>query len=138
MKVSVEFGGSTPLVGRNEKNLETRFDWSSEHGGTETAASPMEILLQSVAACSAVDVIEILRKKRKELKRLVIDVIAERAESHPRVFTKAHLRYEAHSADATASDIEQAVQLSQDKYCSVSAMIKQSGCVLTWESKVVS
>lgn len=121
------------LVGTTDNGLEAHFDSSPDHGGTGKGPSPMQMMLQSVAACSALDVVNILKKRRRTLTSLVIDITAERADTYPRVFTSMHLRYRVASPDATSEEVQRAIELSQDQYCSASAVVKRSGCPITWE-----
>jgi putative redox protein len=99
-----------------------------ESGGTDGAAgpSPMETVLIALAGCSAVDVVGILEKMRVAVQALRIDVEGQRADEPPRVFRKIHLRYIARGDGLTADQLQRAVALSVDKYCSVAAMLGQS------------
>ena len=125
------------FAGSTDNGLEAHFDSSPDHGGTGRGPSPMQMMLQSVAACSAIDVINILEKRRLTLSGLVIDMTAERADTHPRIFTSMHLRYRVTSPDATDEEIRRAIELSQDQYCSASAVVKRSGCSITWDWELV-
>jgi len=136
MKATVSYEGKYPIRGQNERGNETLFDPSPDHSGSGTVATPMEIFLQSAAACSMIDVISILEKKRKHITDLKIFVESERADEHPKVFTKVKFRYELTSPDAEPADLEHAVGLSMEKYCSVSATLKRSGCDMQYESVV--
>lgn len=126
-----------PFVGKNENGQVTFFDTSTEHGGSGQYATPMEIVLQAAGACSMFDIVSILKKKRKDPGQLKVYVDGARAEEHPKVYTSVHLRYELHSQDASKEDLDRAVELSMEKYCSVSAILKKSGCKVTWETMVV-
>ncbi|MBC8043921.1 MAG: OsmC family protein [Rhizobacter sp.] len=137
MNATLHFAGAMPMTGLNDQGFATRFDSSLDHGGSGTAPTPMEVLLQSLAACSAVDVISIVKKKRRQIDHLSIEIAGDRAETHPRVFTRISLRYVLTSPDAELTDLESAVYLSMQTYCSVSAMIKKSGCDVTWTSEIV-
>jgi len=88
----------------------------------------MEAVLEALAACSMMDVIGILKKKRKTVVALTASVGADRAESHPKVFTSITISYLLESPDSSLADLEKAVSLSLGTYCSVSAMLKQGGC----------
>ena len=87
---------------------------------------PMEVLLMALGGCTAMDVISILEKKRAVVEDFEIDVEAERADAHPRVFTKIHVRYVIVGAGVDPKDVERAIELSEQKYCSVSAMLRAS------------
>lgn len=126
-----------PLRGADSKGRITLFDTSPEFHGTASASSPIEVLLESLASCSIIDVISILAKKRRQIDSLMASVEAERAESHPRVFTSISVHYELSSSDCPASDFEKAVELSMVKYCSVAAMLRNSGCRISWTSNVI-
>ncbi len=125
------------LVGRNERGHETFFDVSKAAGGDSSAATPFEILVESMAACSFLDVLTILRKKRLTVDDMRIAVEADRTDTHPKVLTKAHMTYELRSPDATLQDLERAVELSQATYCAVSAVVRRSGCEISWECRLV-
>lgn len=135
MKVTLEFQEKMHLVGKNKDGYETHFD-SKADNGDGNHATPMEILLEAMAACSFMDVVSILRKKRKTIEELKVEVEGERTDTHPKVFKKAHLTYYLKSPDAAIGDLERSVELSQDRYCGASAMFKNSGCEVTWEAHI--
>jgi putative redox protein len=88
--------------------------------------SPMELLLLGVAGCTGVDVVSILTKKRKDLQDLKVIVRAKRADEHPKVWTEIEVAYHLWGADLDEKSVEQAIQLSREKYCSASAMLSAS------------
>ena len=126
------------FVGTNAKEHKTFFDTSVKGGGLDSAASPMEIVLQSVAACTAMDVVPILRKQRRTVVDFSIDLEAERASKDPKVFTKIHMNVRLTTPDATLRELARAMQLSQTTYCSVSTMIARGGCEITWTATLVN
>lgn len=134
MEVNLRLDRNMRIIGTNKLGLETVFDTSPEVGGEHTAPSPMETMLMSMGACTFMDVISILRKKRKSVVGMNIKIHGERANEHPKVFTKVHLTYELVSPDATMEDLIRSIELSQTKYCGASAMFKLSGCEVTWEA----
>jgi len=85
---------------------------------------PSELLLLAVASCSAVDVVEILEKKRMVLTRFEISVSGEQDQEPPWTFRKIHIHYQVGGKNLTEKAISQAIQLSQEKYCSVAATIR--------------
>ncbi len=137
MRVKLKLDRKMRIIGSDGRKHETVFDTSEKVGGENTASSPMEIMLQAMGACSFMDTISILRKKRKQVDNLVIRIEAERATEYPKVFTKAHLSYQLHSPDADKNDLERSVKLSQEKYCGASEMFRRSGCEVTFETKVI-
>jgi putative redox protein len=123
----MRFGGTAESGGR------VTLDARPEHGGTGQGPSPMETLLLALAGCTGMDVVSILQKMRAPLDGLEIRVSGDRAGEHPRVFTKIRLEYLFRGRDVRADQAERAVQLSQEKYCSVSAMLRASAEVTyTW------
>ncbi|MEI7788961.1 MAG: OsmC family protein [Chlorobiaceae bacterium] len=138
MHTTVTFHEKLPLYGTNDQGLKTLFDASSELlGSGDSAASPMDIVLESLGACSMMDIISILKKMRKELVTLEAGLEAQRAEKHPKIFTAIQIKYRLVSPDCTPADLEKAVHLSMETYCSVAAMIRASGCVITWSTELV-
>lgn len=85
---------------------------------------PSELLLVALAACTAVDVVEILRKKRLDLRGLRIIVHGEQDADPPWTFRKIHMHYALHGRDLTPEAVEQAIRLSEEKYCSVAATVR--------------
>ena len=96
---------------------------------------PSELLLVALASCSAVDVVEILMKKRLELIKLQVQTQAEQDADPPWTFRKIHLKYLLSGSGLTARDVEQAIQLSQDKYCSVASTVRGKA-EITWEYEI--
>ena len=93
---------------------------------------PSDLLLVALSSCTAVDVVDILKKKRIELAKLEIQTSAEQEVEPPWTFRKIHLKYILRGKGLTARDAEQTIQLSQEKYCSVAATIRGIADI-TWE-----
>jgi putative redox protein len=91
----------------------------------KTANSPMELVLISLCGCTASDVVGILRKKREKFTALEVKAAAERADGYPAVYTAIHLTYIVRGEVAKKA-MEDAVKLSKEKYCSVSAMLEKT------------
>jgi putative redox protein len=98
---------------------------SNAEGGFDSGARPMEVLLMGVLGCTAMDVISILKKKRQAVDGLKVFATTERAEEHPKRFTKIHLEYVAYGA-VDPEALARAVQLSEEKYCSAIATLRGS------------
>jgi len=94
-------------------------------GSEKTASSPVELVLIALCACTASDVVGILRKKREPFTSLEVRATGERAEDFPKVFTSIRLIYRI-GGNVTHKAMEDAVRLSKEKYCSVSAMLEKS------------
>ncbi|NOZ30014.1 MAG: OsmC family protein [Chloroflexi bacterium] len=99
-------------------------DSSAEHGGRNAGFRPMELLLISLAGCTAMDVISILRKKRQKVTGFEINVRGEQADTHPHKYTDIHVEYVVRGEDISPQAVERAIQLSEEKYCSVEATIR--------------
>ena len=94
-------------------------------GAEKTACSPVELVLIGLCACTASDVVGILRKKREPFTSLEVRAVAERAETFPKVYTEIRLIYRV-GGNVTQKAMEDAVRLSKEKYCSVSAMLENT------------
>ena len=94
-------------------------------GAEKTACSPVELVLIGLCACTASDVVGILRKKREPFTSLEVRAVAERAETFPKVYTEIRLIYRV-GGNITQKAMEDAVRLSKEKYCSVSAMLEKT------------
>jgi putative redox protein len=92
--------------------------------GEPVGPSPMELVLQAAAGCTAMDVVLILNKMRRTISDLRIWVEADRREEYPRIFTGIHLIFQLTSPDVTEGELEKAIKLSQEKYCSVAGMLR--------------
>lgn len=105
------------------------FDARPEASGRGLAPTPMETVLMALLGCTGMDVAGILRKMRAPLEGLVVSAVAERAPEHPKVFTRIHLVYGAWGRGLTESQVNRAVTLSHEKYCSVAAMLRSTAVI---------
>lgn len=126
MKVSLKHIQGLSMAGIGESNHWVVLDSLKKFGGFEAASRPMELFLMSFGGCTGMDVLSILRKMRVGLDDFEIRIDASQAEEHPRVFTEIHLEYRFFGEDIEPSQVEKAIQLSQEKYCSVSAMLRKA------------
>ncbi len=110
----LSWDGELKFTGQNAKGFATAID-----GDTQVAASPMELLLESVGGCSAIDVVLILQKMREPLTRLEVVLEGERAESQPRYFTAITARFDVWGNGLNADKVARSVNLSFARYCSV-------------------
>lgn len=85
--------------------------------------SPMDLMLSAVAACAAVDIVSMIKKKRKTFVDLQAETTAERAESHPKKFTKIHIKYIITSPDLTEKEADKVISLAVSSYCSVASSL---------------
>ena len=99
-------------------------DGSPKIGAEDGAVRPKELLLIGLGGCAGFDVEMILRKRRLEVSDLRVELEADEAPDHPMVFTKIRMAFRVEGDKLTAKDVERAVRLSEDTYCSVSAMLR--------------
>lgn len=126
MEAKVKWLDNNTFIGRSGSGHAVVFDGNKDGS---TAPSPMEMVLMAAGACSSVDVVSILKKSRQQVVDCEVKLTAERAETVPKVFTKLHLHFEVSGFDLSERQVERAVQLSADKYCSVSIMLSGSVAV---------
>ena len=100
-------------------------------GGSNPGVKPSDLLLLALAACAAVDTVEILRKKRQAVERMEIRVDGTQDENPPWTFRKIHMRFLFRGARLQAQAVEQAIRLSEEKYCSVAATIRCAAEITT-------
>lgn len=114
------------LIGKADSNHWISMDGPENFGGSNAGTRPKELILIGLAGCTASDVITILEKKRVKLDDFEIQISAESAETHPKVFTKIHLEFIFVGKNIKEADVERAIELSQKTYCSVTAMLEKS------------
>jgi putative redox protein len=122
MIASAEWKQGLLFEGRSQSGHAINFDTSAEH---TAGPSPMEAVLAALCACTSVDVVSILRKKREPITGLTVSADAQQSTEAPRVFTRIHLIYRVRGKVARKAT-EDAVVLSKNKYCSVSKMLEKA------------
>jgi putative redox protein len=120
------------LVGKSNSNHWVSMDGSVTSGGEDSAPRPKELLLLALGGCTAFDIHMVLEKRRVQPKRFTIELEADEAGEHPMVFTEIRMTYQF-EGDLPVADLERAIRLSQDKYCSVSAMLRRV-CPIRWRA----
>ena len=125
MKVYLKQVEKYALVAKGESNHWVSID-DDVDGRVPSASSPMELMLMSIAACSAMDVISILEKRRSTFTNLAIEVNGDRRDEYPRIYTAIHLKYIVSGSGIKSKDVERAIKLSEDKDCSAIGMIKDT------------
>ena len=123
------------FAGNTDSNHWVVMDGPREFGGSNAGTRPKELLLLALGGCTASDVIPILEKKRVELNGFEIRITAEQRDEHPQVFTKIHLEYVFRGDGIRPQDVERAIELSETKYCSVSAMLRPA-VPITWSYRI--
>ncbi|ALP54611.1 hypothetical protein Tel_16430 [Candidatus Tenderia electrophaga] len=123
MKARIKWVDNAMFVAESGSGHAVVIDGPPDGGGRNMGMRPMEMLLMGTGACSAYDVLLILRKGRHAVTDCVCEVSAERADAVPAVFTQIHLHFIVTGHDLKESAVERAVQLSAEKYCSASIML---------------
>jgi putative redox protein len=111
-------------------------DGPPDIGGKNLGVRPMELVLLGVGSCSAMDVIHILRKSRQSVTDCVVELTGRRAETDPKVFTDIHMHFVVTGQALKDAQVKRAVELSAEKYCSASIMLKAS-VTITHDYEVV-
>ena len=127
MNVKVTWLQGKSFEGTGKEGTTISMDVPIDKGGNGLGPTPKEVYMMSVAGCSGVDVVSILQKKRMEIVSFEIEVNAvEQTEKHPYVYTKAKIHYKLKGKNLTDAAVKQAIILSQDKYCGISAMMRKA------------
>lgn len=129
MKISSQWVDGRCFVATNETGQSVVMDGMPAIEGIKRGASPMELLLMGMAGCSSIDVVDIAKKQRQDIVDCLATVQAKRAESTPRVFTEIHIHFKVLGRNLNTDAINKAVQLSADKYCSVSIMLSKAATI---------
>lgn len=114
------------FAGLTEPGHWVTVDGPPEFGGSSAAIRPKELVLIALGACTGSDVVSILQKKRTKLAGIEVRLKAQVADEHPQVYTKIHIEYLFYGESLPSADLERAIDLSQNKYCPVSAMLKNT------------
>jgi len=131
MEARIKWVEDAAFVGTTGSGHGLVIDGPPDIGGKNLGVRPMELMLLSVGACSAVDVVHILKKGRHAVADVQVEVKGERADTDPKVFTRIHLHFVVSGKGLTGKAVERAVQLSAEKYCSASIMLGRAGAEIT-------
>jgi putative redox protein len=126
MQVVVKWIDGVSFVGESETGHAVVLDGAPENGGRNIGMRPMEMLLIGMGACTSFDVVTILKKARQPIVDCVAEIDATRADETPKVFTKIHVHFVITGNNLNDSQVERAVKLSAEKYCSASIMLAKS------------
>lgn len=127
-KATVKWAGDDFFIGTPPSGHAFTID---SKGDRRAAYSPLEMLLVSVAACTAADVITILEKKRQKVTAYDVQVSGTRVDDHPRKFTAFHVHHIVQGNNVSEQAVAQAVELSDQKYCSVAATVRPTAEITT-------
>jgi putative redox protein len=136
MNVTVKWLDNACVVGESGSGHSVVMDGSEEIGGRNIGIRPMEMVLLGLGGCAAMDILNILKKSRQDLRACEIQVNAKRADSDPKVFTNIHLHFILNGHALKEAQVKRAVDLSAEKYCSVSHMLAKTA-VITHDYEIV-
>jgi len=126
LNIKVSWAGDALFIGESTTGHKLLMDGPPEGGGRNLGPRPMEMLLLGTGSCSCYDVISILKKSRQNVVRCEVEVSSKRAETEPKVFTDIHIHFRVFGVDLKERQVERAVSLSAEKYCSASIMLGAS------------
>lgn len=127
-KATVKYAGDEMFIGTPPSGHAQLID---TNGDRRAAPTPVEMLLVSVAACTAADVISILLKKRQDVTGYDVEITGDRKEEHPRAFTAFRVHHIVQGRNVSETAVVQAIELSDTKYCSVAATVRPSATITT-------
>ena len=127
-KASVRYASDGYFIGTTPTGIPQLMD---SKGDRHAAPTPLEMLLVSVAACTAFDVQSILEKKRQEVTGYDVEITGTRAETHPRKFTAFHINHIVHGRNVSEKAVADAIKLSDEVYCSVAATVRPTAEITT-------
>lgn len=137
MRATVNWVEKSKFAGESGSGHRVVMDGPPDHGGENAGARPMEMLLLGLGGCASFDVVNILKKARQVVHNCRVEVDATRADTVPAVFTKIHLKFFLGGEQLKLSQVERAVTLSADKYCSASIMFGAAGVEVTHSYEIV-
>ena len=137
MKATVRWVDDVMFLGESGSGHAVLMDGPETSGGRNVGFRPMELLLVGVGGCSSYDVITILKKARQNVSSCVTELTAERADAIPAVFEKIHLHFRVSGKDLSEKQVEKAVAMSAEKYCSATIMLGRGGVQVTHDFEIV-
>ena len=138
MKACITWLNGRAFVGESGSGHAVVMDGPPDSGGRNIGIRPMEMILLGLGGCSAYDVISILEKSRQKVTDCRVELNAERADAVPAVFTRIHLHFVVSGADLNPKQVERAVNLSAEKYCSASIMLGKAGVEISHDFEIVT
>ena len=129
MKARIKWVEGASFLGETESGHAVLMDGPPDGGGRNLGPRPMEMLLIGTGGCTAFDVVAILKKQRQQISDCVAEIQAERADSDPKVFTKIHFHFIVSGKDLKSEQVERAINLSAEKYCSASIMLGKTAVI---------
>lgn len=129
MNTTVRWIDNMMMIGESASGHAIVMDGPEALGGKNLGIRPMEMLLLGMGGCTTIDVVSTLKKMRETVIDCRVEISAERAREHPKVFTKIHLHFVINGVDLNEKKVAKAVSLSADKYCSASIMLGKTASI---------
>ena len=129
MKARIKWIEDVCFVGESGSGHTLVMDGAPEGGGRNVGMRPMETVLIGTGGCAAYDVVHILKKSRAAVTDCVVDIESERAAADPKVFTKIHFHFIVSGKALKPAQVERAIHLSAEKYCSASIMLAKTALI---------
>ena len=129
MKARIKWVEGASFLGETESGHAILMDGPPDGGGRNLGPRPMEMVLIGTGGCTAYDVVAILKKQRQQIIDCVAEIQAERADTDPKVFTKIHFHFIVSGKDLKPEQVERAINLSAEKYCSASIMLGKTAAI---------
>lgn len=126
MTIKVDWKGGKAFEATSATGHKVMMDASKEVGGEDRGSRPMELLLMGLGGCAGIDVTMMLEKGKQDVKDCQMEVTSERADAVPAVYTKINLHFKVTGTDLNEKKVARAVELSAEKYCSVSKMLEKT------------
>lgn len=136
MKATINWKEEATFSGETGSGHTIIMDGPPDHGGRNLGARPMEMMLLGLGGCTTFDVMLILKKSRQEVTDCQVELKAERAETEPKVFTRIHVHFIVSGHNLKQKQVERAVSLSAEKYCSASIMLARAGVDITHDFEI--
>jgi putative redox protein len=131
MEATVRWGSGMTFIAETGSGHVLAMDGAPEAGGRNLAPRPMETVLAGTGACTAFDVVVILKKSGQAITGCEVKLDAERAATDPKVFTRLHMQFTVRGKALKRNLVEHAVRLTREKYCSATAMLEKTAEITT-------
>ena len=136
MRATIKWVDNVMFIGQSGSGHSIVIDGPPQAGGENAGIRPMELMLVGLGACTSFDVVTILKKSRQDVTDCHAELEAERAEEIPQVFTRIHVHFVVSGHQLKSKQVERAVKLSADKYCSASIMMAKT-VVITHDFEII-
>ncbi len=137
MKAEIRWVDNAMFIAHAESGHSVVLDGPPDHGGQNRGVRPMEMVLLGLGGCTSFDVVDILKKSRQQISDCVTQLTAVRSDTVPSVFESIHIHFVVTGRDLKRRQVERAVALSAEKYCSASIMLERGGVNITHDLEII-